>query len=176
MKKDFRTLADSMFKEPENEGPNKVMPLDQAVRNNVKPGMSLFVAYEASAAIAELVRQFHSKDPQFTLITTLLFDYMPVLLHCRLLKKAIFATSGYYYPSAGPNKIVQRAYKERTVEFQEWSHNTIAQQLMAGARCFSVPVISRREIMALTEECAKVTGIPYLMNAYREEAMAVLES
>jgi glutamate synthase domain-containing protein 2 len=50
------------------------------------------------------------------------------------------------------------------------------QQLMAGARCFSVPVISRRELMSLTEECSQVTGIPYLMEAYREEAMAVLNS
>ena len=50
------------------------------------------------------------------------------------------------------------------------------QQLMAGARCFSVPAITRRELMSLTEECAKVTGIPYLMDAYREEAMSILES
>ena len=49
------------------------------------------------------------------------------------------------------------------------------QQLMAGARCFSVPAITRREIMSLTEECAKATGIPYLMDAYREEATAILE-
>ena len=49
------------------------------------------------------------------------------------------------------------------------------QQLMAGARCFSIPAISRREIMSLTEECAQVTGIPYLMDAYRNEAMAILE-
>jgi hypothetical protein len=46
---------------------------------------------------------------------------------------------------------------------------------MAGARCFSVPAITRREIMSLTEECAKVTGIPYLMDAYRAEAEAILE-
>jgi glutamate synthase domain-containing protein 2 len=50
------------------------------------------------------------------------------------------------------------------------------QQLMAGARCFSVPAITRSELMSLSEECAKVTGIPYLMDAYREEAMSVLES
>ncbi|MHB8105105.1 MAG: FMN-binding glutamate synthase family protein [Dehalococcoidales bacterium] len=49
------------------------------------------------------------------------------------------------------------------------------QQLMAGARCFSVPVISRNDLMSLTEECAGVTGIPYLMNAYREEAIDILE-
>ena len=47
---------------------------------------------------------------------------------------------------------------------------------MAGARCFSVPAISRSDLMSLTEECAKVTGIPYLMDAYREEAMEVLNS
>jgi glutamate synthase domain-containing protein 2 len=49
------------------------------------------------------------------------------------------------------------------------------QQLMAGARCFSIPAITRRELMSLTEECAKVTGIPYLMDAYSEEAMEILD-
>jgi len=49
------------------------------------------------------------------------------------------------------------------------------QQLMAGARCFSVPAISRSDLMSLTEECASVTGIPYLMNAYREEAIEILD-
>ena len=49
------------------------------------------------------------------------------------------------------------------------------QQIMAGARCFSVPAITRHELMSLTEECARVTGIPYLMEAYREEAMEILE-
>jgi glutamate synthase domain-containing protein 2 len=49
------------------------------------------------------------------------------------------------------------------------------QQLMAGARCFSLPAITRGELMSLTEECAKVTGIPYLMEAGREEAMKILK-
>jgi len=50
------------------------------------------------------------------------------------------------------------------------------QQLMAGSRCFSVPAISRNELMSLTEECTKVTGIPYVMDAYREEAMEILKA
>jgi glutamate synthase domain-containing protein 2 len=50
------------------------------------------------------------------------------------------------------------------------------QQLMAGSRNFSVPVISRRDLMSLTEDCTKVTGIPYIMDAYREEAIAILNS
>jgi len=48
------------------------------------------------------------------------------------------------------------------------------QQLMAGARCFNVASITRRELMSLTEECTKVTKIPYVMDAYREEAEAIL--
>ncbi len=48
------------------------------------------------------------------------------------------------------------------------------QQLMAGARCFNLGAITRRELMSLTEECARVTGIPYLMDCYRDEAMEIL--
>ncbi|NLI82721.1 MAG: FMN-binding glutamate synthase family protein [Deltaproteobacteria bacterium] len=48
------------------------------------------------------------------------------------------------------------------------------QQLMAGARRFRVDHMSRKDLMSLTEECAKVTGIPYVMEAYREEAEAIL--
>jgi hypothetical protein len=48
------------------------------------------------------------------------------------------------------------------------------QQIMAGARRFNVSVINRKDLMSLTEECAKVTGIPYLMECYREEALKIL--
>ncbi len=50
------------------------------------------------------------------------------------------------------------------------------QQLMAGARRFSIPALRRDDLMSLTEECARVTGIPYVMDAYREEAEAILFS
>ena len=50
------------------------------------------------------------------------------------------------------------------------------QQLMAGARSFNLASISREDLMSLTDECAKVTGIPYVMDAYRDEAEAILYS
>jgi len=49
------------------------------------------------------------------------------------------------------------------------------QQLMAGARCFNTESITRNELMSLTEECAKVTKIPYLMDCNRDEALAILK-
>jgi len=48
------------------------------------------------------------------------------------------------------------------------------QQLMAGSRNFRLSTISRNDLMALTEEAAKVSGIPYVMEAYREEAERIL--
>jgi glutamate synthase domain-containing protein 2 len=50
------------------------------------------------------------------------------------------------------------------------------QQLMAGARAFSIPAMSRDDLMSLTEECTRITGIPYAMEAYRAEAEAILNS
>jgi glutamate synthase domain-containing protein 2 len=50
------------------------------------------------------------------------------------------------------------------------------QQLMAGSRNFNLSVISRNDLMALTKEAAKVTGIPYVMDAYRQEAEDILAS
>lgn len=50
------------------------------------------------------------------------------------------------------------------------------QQLMAGSRSFNVESISRNDIMSLTEECSKVTGIPYIMDSYRKEALKILKS
>ncbi len=50
------------------------------------------------------------------------------------------------------------------------------QQLMAGSRNWEVQYITRKDIFSLTEECAKITGIPYVMDAYRNEALEIIDS
>ena len=52
----------------------------------------------------------------------------------------------------------------------------VLQRLMAGSRRFGIGVMSRNDLMSLTEECAKITSIPYIMDAYRAEAEAILNS
>jgi glutamate synthase domain-containing protein 2 len=49
------------------------------------------------------------------------------------------------------------------------------QQLMAGSRNFSLSTISRQDLMALTKDAAQVSGIPYVMDAYREQADKILD-
>lgn len=50
------------------------------------------------------------------------------------------------------------------------------QQLMAGARKFQLKYISRGDLVALTREAAEVSGIPYIMDADREEVDKILGS
>jgi len=50
------------------------------------------------------------------------------------------------------------------------------QQLMAGSRNFSLGSITRKDVVALTEEAAKISGISYIMDAYRDEAEEVINS
>jgi hypothetical protein len=47
---------------------------------------------------------------------------------------------------------------------------------MAGSRKWRVDLITRDDLASLTEDCAKVTGIPYIMDAYRKEALDVINS
>jgi len=48
------------------------------------------------------------------------------------------------------------------------------QQFMAGARKFALKHISRDDLMALTEEAAKVSGIPYVMDSDADEVEKIL--
>jgi glutamate synthase domain-containing protein 2 len=48
------------------------------------------------------------------------------------------------------------------------------QQLMAGSRNFNVSAISRADLVALTPEAAQVSGISYVMDAYKEEAEQII--
>ncbi|MBI4678229.1 MAG: FMN-binding glutamate synthase family protein [Elusimicrobia bacterium] len=58
-------------------------------------------------------------------------------------------------------------------------HQRLAQgmrQLMAGARKFTLDHITRDDIVAITEEGARISGIPYIMEYDKEEAERILNS
>jgi hypothetical protein len=47
---------------------------------------------------------------------------------------------------------------------------------MAGARKFSLNYISRDDLMALTREAADVSGIPYVMDADKQQVDSIFSS
>jgi len=50
------------------------------------------------------------------------------------------------------------------------------QQIMSGARKFKLDTITRNDVAALTEEAAKISGLAYIMDAYRQEALEIIDS
>jgi hypothetical protein len=49
-------------------------------------------------------------------------------------------------------------------------------QFMAGARSFRLDSVNRGDVVALTEDAAKISGIPYVMDAFAEDVEAILKS
>lgn len=49
-------------------------------------------------------------------------------------------------------------------------------QLMAGARSFRLDSLRREDVVCLTEEASKVSGIPYIMETQKEEVEKILNS
>jgi acyl CoA:acetate/3-ketoacid CoA transferase alpha subunit len=96
--------------------------------------MALYISRSAEAAAAEIIRQFWERDPAFTLMMNLPGGAQAMcLMHRGLVKKLIFTTCADLYPSPSPNPIIQRAYREKKVDFENWSVLSFTQAFMAGA-------------------------------------------
>ncbi|MDO9108833.1 MAG: glutamate synthase-related protein [Coriobacteriia bacterium] len=50
------------------------------------------------------------------------------------------------------------------------------QQLMSGSRNMRLDTIGRGDLISLTEEATKVSGISYVMDAFREEALKIIDA
>ncbi len=120
-----------------NEGRNKLCGLKEAVARHIKPGMSIHFGQAgvrwATATIYEIARQFWGKSPGFTLIGVGMNHPTAVFLYGRLAKKLIVSYCGDSYPTPGPNAAFQRAYRDKTVEFENWSILTLPLRLKAAA-------------------------------------------
>lgn len=50
------------------------------------------------------------------------------------------------------------------------------QQLMSGSRNMTLDSISQADLMALTRESSELSGIPFVTDAYREEALKIIDA
>jgi len=140
----FGDFRDNVFQLKEYEGNSKVLDLAEAIRRHVKPGMKLHVSDRANALARELLRQFYGSKPNFTLITTLATEQVLNLIHCGLVKKVITSSCTEIYPTPAPSRIVQRAFKSKLIEIENWTLLTLAQRLMAGA--FDLPFMPTKSL------------------------------
>lgn len=130
------------------EGQSKVKNLDDAIKEYVEPGMSLYVGEGANALEYGLVRQFHATNPGFVIISAAVLGVLPVLVHCGMVRKLITCGTGDLYPYPRPNPIIRREYKAGRLDVEMWSLCSIFQRLMASACGF--PFASTRSIIGTT--------------------------
>lgn len=101
---------------------NKVVSIRQAIEEHIKPGMALYIGLEAGAAARELARTFWGKKADFTLIMNMIGGHHALsLIHGQLVKKLIFTNCADIFPRPYPNPVIQRAFKEKTIELENWS-------------------------------------------------------
>ena len=131
---DVIASIESLFEIEENEGDNKVISLEESISQNIKSGMTLFLGYDAGAATCELLRQFWGKKPGFTLVMSVVTEHALNLIHAGLVKKVITSICTHSYPTPGPSRAIQRAFKENTVDIEFWSLYSLQQRLTAGAQ------------------------------------------
>ncbi|MDY7019173.1 MAG: CoA-transferase [Chloroflexota bacterium] len=127
-------LLQTTFRLREYEGKSKVTELDAAIKAYVKPGMILHVSPEANGALRQIVRQYWNTNPKFTLIMSMLGGTFGIpLIHGGLVKRLIFTHCADVYPMVQPNAVIQRTYREKKLELENWSYLSLYFRLMAGA-------------------------------------------
>jgi acyl CoA:acetate/3-ketoacid CoA transferase alpha subunit/acyl CoA:acetate/3-ketoacid CoA transferase beta subunit len=125
-----------IFELEERKGQGKILPLSDAISRWVEPGMKLHVAHgaDANAAIREIIRQYHGRDPGFTVISAgVTTPDMISLVGSGLVKKVITTNCSYTYPVPRPIPVLQKMHKEGQIEIENWSVYSLEQRLMAGA-------------------------------------------
>ena len=130
----YNEIVDNVFTLKEHEGRSKVTSLEEAIENNIKPGMSLFVSQEAGAAMCQVLRQFWGTKPEFELIISSTWGtHAANLVHAGLIRKLIFTNCSDFYPLPSPSKVMQSAYKRKAIELENWSTLSFQLRLIAGA-------------------------------------------
>lgn len=145
----------------------------EAVRRFVQPGMAGGVPpthfgsgwAHPTAALFEVVRQFWERDPDFTYVgaTGTAITLAPLLVG-GLVRQVISTFNGDGLPFPAPNPVIQQAYREARVTFEDWTMLTYTLRLMAGA--LGLPFLPTRSLLgsdlaAENREAFEATDDPF---------------
>lgn len=145
---DWRRIAYDRIGPVHGLAADKRMPLAEAIRRFVRPGMVLNpVSLQARpvAALHELIRQFHGRSPRFTFVSSSLSGNYLQLLGAGLLERAIVSFAGEGYPTPGPSPVVARVLEAQSCVLEHWTMLTLSQRLLAGAQ--GVPFATTRSLI-----------------------------
>ena len=119
--------------------------LEEAVRAFVKPGASIYLNTDATAAVRSLIRVFDGTAPGLTVQCLRAgASHAGELLETGLVRKLIASSFGTQYPTFRPSPLLRRAYAGGAVQFEFWSLFSLVQRLTAGA--LGLPFLTTRTL------------------------------
>ena len=131
-KRETRQLLGRYFKPELMEGTSKVKPLDEAIREHIKPGMHIYFAYLPFALTYEVIRQFNNRKGDFTVSCLGGVENIVIMATAGLVKRIIASYLGSILPSPVLSGALQQAISNGVV-VENWSLLTIVQRLQAAA-------------------------------------------
>jgi acyl CoA:acetate/3-ketoacid CoA transferase alpha subunit len=138
---------------PPVEGPDKVLPLDEAVRRFVGPGQTIYVGGahgRPNAIVREMVRQWWGKTPDWTLALTGLGSPWTALVTGGLVRRVITTFIGEGYPFPVPQALIGPEVLAGRLAVQNWSMLTLPLRVLAGA--LGVPFLPTRSLLGSSME------------------------
>jgi acyl CoA:acetate/3-ketoacid CoA transferase alpha subunit/acyl CoA:acetate/3-ketoacid CoA transferase beta subunit len=110
--------------------------LDEAVDQHIRAGDTVHVIAGHSrwtALMWELVRQHWHRPSELTLVMSSLSSLGTMLVRAGCVKKIVTTYAGDSFPKYTPNPVYQRAFRDGSVEVENWSFLTFVQRLRAAA-------------------------------------------
>lgn len=111
---------------------SKVLPLPEAIRRFLRPGMTIYVREGSYAGLREIIRQFWGTSPGFTLVIVGCRDYALDFMHCGLAARLITSRCSDS-ATQGISPVVKRVSRQKSVAIENWSLYSLALRMMAGA-------------------------------------------
>jgi acyl CoA:acetate/3-ketoacid CoA transferase alpha subunit/acyl CoA:acetate/3-ketoacid CoA transferase beta subunit len=138
---------------PVVEGPDKVLPLAEAIRRFIAPGQTIYVGSahgRPNALVRELVRQWWGKRPEWTLALTGLGSPWTALAIGGLVRRLITTFVGEGYPFPVPQAVLGPELVSGRIGVQNWSMLTLPLRVLAGA--LGVPFLPTRSLLGSSME------------------------
>ncbi|MBZ0252909.1 MAG: glutaconate CoA-transferase, partial [Candidatus Methylomirabilis sp.] len=166
---DFAPFLNATFPIPEEEGPDKRLPLAEAVARFTRPGQTLYLATthgRPMAAMYQIARRWWGRAPGFTVVALGLGTPTNVLVHGGLASRLVSTFFGDSYPTPGPNRVLARAFASKSAAFEFWTIWTLPLRLKAGA--LDVPFLTTKSLLGSTMEAENAAAFRRVRDPFGE--------
>lgn len=120
---------------PHDEGEDKRVSLCDAVKECVKPGITLHTSCAGTIPYAmgyEIIRQFHGRTPKFRIVSLGATNLAQLLCAADLVDSLVVSYAGDVYPRPNVSTVFHRAFK-KGVKIENWSILSLVSRFIAGA-------------------------------------------